>query len=356
MKIAIYLPGWVGDAVMATPCVRAMRNHFRTAQITAVVKPYVAGVFEGCDWFDRVLVVPTRNWDGGVLAVAGHLRRGRYDLALLLSNSFRSALTAWLGGCRRRVGYARHGRSLLLTDAVPPVTDPKGRLVPSPILDAYNLLAEWLGCPAPGHRLWLSTTTTDEAAAERVWQLTGLEYFQEIVCLNPGAAFGSAKHWPVDHFAALARDLAVQRGSGILVLCGPGELDLCREIAARARHASVFALADYLAPGRPDGPMLSLGLSKACVSRCDLLVTTDSGPRHFAAAFDRPVITLFGPTHIAWTETYHPRAVHLQKEVPCGPCQKRVCPLDHRCMTQLGHREVFQTAVNLLDQGERDAA
>ena len=93
---------------------------------------------------------------------------------------------------------------------------------------------------------------------------------------------------------------------------------------------------------------LSLGLTKACVRRADLLVTTDSGPRHFAAAFDRPVVTLFGPTHIEWTETYHPRAVHLQQKVDCGPCQKRVCPKDHRCMLRLTPEEVYTAAEGLL--------
>jgi heptosyltransferase-2 len=93
---------------------------------------------------------------------------------------------------------------------------------------------------------------------------------------------------------------------------------------------------------------LSLGLSKACVRRADLLITTDSGPRHFAAAFDRLVITLFGPTHIAWTETYHAKAVHLQKQVDCGPCQRRVCPLDHRCMRGLLPAEVVAAATELL--------
>jgi heptosyltransferase-2 len=79
-----------------------------------------------------------------------------------------------------------------------------------------------------------------------------------------------------------------------------------------------------------------------------LLITTDSGPRHFAAAFDRPVVTLFGPTHVAWTETYFPQAVHLQKKVDCGPCQLRVCPLDHRCMKLLTPEEVFAAAEGLL--------
>jgi heptosyltransferase-2 len=79
-----------------------------------------------------------------------------------------------------------------------------------------------------------------------------------------------------------------------------------------------------------------------------LLVTTDSGPRHFAAAFDRPVVTLFGPTHVAWTETYFAKAVHLQQRVECGPCQLRTCPLDHRCMEQLGPEEVYEAASALL--------
>jgi heptosyltransferase-2 len=108
-----------------------------------------------------------------------------------------------------------------------------------------------------------------------------------------------------------------------------------------ARHPAVRALPDV-------APALSLGLTKACVRRSDLLVTTDSGPRHFAHAFDRPVVTLFGPTHVAWTETYFARAVHLQKEVECGPCQRRTCPLDHRCMTSLLPAEVFAAAERLL--------
>src|SRR5947199_8857239 len=124
-------------------------------------------------------------------------------------------------------------------------------------------------------------------------------------------------------------------------MCGPDERDLPRQIVARAGRPAMASLAD--------GP-LSLGLTKACVRRDDLLVTTHSGPRHFAAAFNRPVVTLFGPTHIAWTETYFAKAVHLQKLVPCGPCQLRICPTDHRCMTTLSPVEVFEACQRLLDR------
>jgi heptosyltransferase-2 len=196
---------------------------------------------------------------------------------------------------------------------------------PSPVIDAYNRLAIEAGCAPPSYRMELFTTPRDEQAADNVLRHTGFSS-RGPVCLNPGAAFGSAKYWPADSFAELARMLVDRQEmdvSGVLVLCGPAERELARSIVQRADRPNVVSLADQ---------PLSIGLTKACVRRADLLITTDSGPRHFAAAFGRPVVTLFGPTHIAWTETYYPIAVHVQKQVQCGPCQQRVCPLDHRCM------------------------
>jgi heptosyltransferase-2 len=345
MRIAMVLPNWIGDAVMATPAVRALREHFADAHCTAVLRPYVAGVLEGAPWFDEQLLLERGGpWAHRWPAVAWALRRQRCDLAVLFPNSFRPALVAWLAGCKKRIGFVRYARGPLLTHQLEPQRDERGRRLPSPAIDDYNRLAEAAGCPRPSYRMELFTTPRDEARADEVWHASGIGRFGEVICLNPGAAFGAAKHWPAAHFAELARTLAGERGCGVLVLCGPGERDLARAIGREANHPAVATLADV---------PLSLGLTKACVRRADLLVTTDSGPRHFAAAFDRPVVTLFGPTHIAWTETYHPRAVHLQKQVPCGPCQQRVCHLDHRCMTTLTPAEVFAAAVALLDEERR---
>jgi heptosyltransferase-2 len=333
MRIAIFLPNWIGDVVMATPAIRALRDAHPGSRVFGVLKSYVRGVIDGSPWFDDLI-----DSDLGVLAITRRLRAERIDLAILFPNTFRSAWTARLAGCRQRIGYRRYARGPLLTDVLEPVTDARGLLKPSPIIDAYNRLAERAGA-TPTRRMELFTTATDEAVADSIWSRCGFDRRPEVVCLNPGAAFGSAKLWSADAFAEVARRFAVERGSGVLILCGPAERELARQIAARAASAHVYSLADA---------RLSLGLTKACVRRCDLLITTDSGPRHFAAAFDRPVVTLFGPTHIAWTETYYPKVVHLQKEVECGPCQQRVCPLDHRCMTRMTPDEVYTVARQLL--------
>jgi heptosyltransferase-2 len=112
-----------------------------------------------------------------------------------------------------------------------------------------------------------------------------------------------------------------------LVLCGPAERDQARAIARDAESPLVQSLAEATP---------SIGLTKAAIARASLLVTTDSGPRHFAPAFGVPVVSLFGPTHIGWSDTRYRKEVPLQVPVDCGPCQQRTCPLGHhKCMTEL---------------------
>jgi heptosyltransferase-2 len=338
--IALFLPNWIGDVVMATPAVRAVRKHFPAARLLAIARPYVAATVEGCPWFhDLVLFDKKGPRERREVAVIRRLRREHVDAAVLFPNSIRSAAIAALGRCRRRIGIDLYGRALLLTDVLKPIRDAAGRRIPSPAIDDYNRLVRTLGVPDPGQRMELFTTPADEAAADRVWADLGLHRHAEVIGLNSSGAFGAAKLWPADYFANLARSLVERRGSAVLVVCGPNERATAREIVRLTGRPEVVSLAD-----RP----VSLGLTKACVRRLDLFVTTDSGPRHFAAAFDRPVVSLFGPTFIEWTETYFPRGINLQKKVPCGPCQLRICPLDHRCMRDLSVPEVLMAAEDLL--------
>ena len=347
MKIAVFLPNWIGDAVMATPTLRAVREKFSAAEIVAIARPYLADVLDGLNLTDRVLLHDPRGSDRNRRGwqFVRRLRNEKFDLALLLPNSLRSGWMAWLSGAKRRVGFARDARSWLLTDPI----QPRSKKIPHPVLDEYLRLAEHLGCQQLSRQTELATLPQDERQLDDFWSrhdpaltVTG------VICLNPGGAFGAAKHWPTDSFGRLAARIAGELSRTVLVLCGPAEQTEAREIVRRADNSQVVSLADV-----PP----SIGLTKAAVRRAELLVTTDSGPRHFAPPFGVPVVTLFGPTHIEWSETHAPKSIHMQLDVDCGPCQQRIClPGHHRCMRDLSVEQVFDAIVNLLAEGVPSAA
>ncbi len=348
MKLAIFLPNWIGDVVMATPALRAVRNRFPAAEIVGVMRPYVADVLAGTGLLDRSLfynprgnVAEQRGW-----TFVRSLRAEKLDAALLLTNSLRTGWLAWLSGASRRVGMSRDLRGVLLTDRVLP----RSRSTPHPVMDEYLRLAERLGCSPHRYPIELAVQSEDVARLDEFWngvriaRGTGTAPLRNrYVCLNTGGAFGAAKNWPRQYFAQLAHQIA-ETGKTVLVVCGPSERDDARWIASAANHASVLSLADA---------RLSIGLTKAAIQGADLLVTTDSGPRHFAAAFGVPVITLFGPTHIEWSETRYDKSEHLQLKLDCGPCQQRECPLKHhRCMQDLSVETVFESVQRQLRLSE----
>lgn len=342
MNIGVFLPNWVGDVVMATPALRALRTKFRQARLIGILRPHLGEVLAGTPWLDEQVLYDPRSQAAAHRAwqVIRRLRTLRLDTAVLLTNSLRTALVAWLGGASERIGYVRGGRGWLLNRKLMPRRQ-HGRFVPAPVLDYYLDLAYALGCPPEPPRLELATSRHDERAADQAWRRLGLAPQERVVAFNSSGAFGAAKLWPSEHFADLARRIVADHDASVLVLCGPAERQRARQIAAAAAHPRVVSLADE---------PLSIGLSKACVRRSSLLVTTDSGPRHFAAAFNVPVITLFGPTHIAWSENHFARATHLQLQLPCTPCQQRTCPLQHhRCMRELSVVEVYRAVAEVLE-------
>lgn len=351
MKIAIFLPNWIGDVVMATPALRAVRDRFPSDEIIGVMRPYVSDVLAGTGLLDRTIFynprgkdVSQRDW-----ALVRRLRQEQVEIALLLPNSLRTGLLAWLSGAKRRVGFARDLRGWLLTDGV----TPKSKSTPHPVMDEYLRLAERLGCTNLSRKIELAVSPDDQTRLDQFWAgrwVMENRRWKEVsngqparyVCLNTGGAFGAAKNWPREYFAELARRTAQQLNVSVLIVCGPSERDDARWIAAEANHPSVFSLADV---------PLSIGLTKAAIKGADLLVTTDSGPRHFAAPFGTPVITLFGPTHIAWSETFYDQAEHLQLKLDCGPCQQRECPLKHhRCLRDLSVDTVFDAVQRRLNK------
>jgi heptosyltransferase-2 len=213
-------------------------------------------------------------------------------------------------------------------------------------VDHYLDIVNVLGCQARSKSLELATTRQEEAAADHVWEQFGWGPHEEVVVLNTGGAYGAAKTWPAEHFSNLARWLVLHRDLRVLFLCGPAERDAVAWICQHAHHRHIKSLARQ---------ELSIGLSKACVRRARLMVTTDSGPRHFAAAFAVPTVSLFGPTDPRWSHNYLGAAINLQLDVDCGPCAKRICPLEHhRCMQDLTVNHVAVASACLLESEQRE--
>ncbi len=342
MRLGVFLPNWVGDVVMATPAIRAMRKLVGDGgQLVGIMRPYVAEVLAGTTWLDQQIIYdkpPNR------LAVASRqvyqtLRAARLDRVILLTNSLRTAWMAWRSGAGERIGYRGDARAWLLTKRFRQPCEEDGR--PIATIDGYLHLAQASGCEPSSPRLELATTPADEQAADTVWRQLRLPPGDRVVVLNSGGAYGAAKHWPAEYFVELARRIVDGGAYSVLVNCGPAERDIARDIALRANDPRIVTLADV--------EHLPVGLTKACMRRSRLLVTTDSGPRYFGIAFGLPVVTLFGPTDPRRTESHHAAETCLSLALDCQPCMARTCPLGHhRCMRDLSVDTVYGAVGRVL--------
>ncbi len=345
MRLGVFLPNWIGDVVMATPALRAMRKLVGDeGRLVGIMRPYVADVLAGTGWLDQQIIYdkPPHRWGVASREVHNSLRTAKLDRVILLTNSFSTAWLAWRSGARERFGYRGQARSWLLTKCFEPQTR-DGRLLPT--IDSYRLLAEAAGCGPTTPVMELATTADDEAAADDAWKKLQLPPGERVVVLNSGGAYGAAKQWPNEHFAELARRIVNAGQHSVLVNCGPAERDIARAIVAQADDARVISLAEI--------EQLPLGLSKACLRRSRLVVTTDSGPRFFGIAFRRPVVTLFGPTSPVSTKTHYDAERCVTLSLDCQPCMARECPLvHHRCMQDLSVDQVYREVQQTLNTTE----
>ncbi len=350
MNIGLFLPNWLGDMVMATPALRAIRHHFdASVRLVGILRPNLAELLAGTNWLDEQWPFDPRGKDQriGQRSLVRRMRHRRLDLVLLFPNSLRTAILAWRGGARERIGYVSDWRGPLLTGKVYPRRK-NGRVAAVPLVDYYLALAEAAGCQPESRRLELVCTKAEEEVAESIWRKLGLRTDGQVVALNCSGAYGEAKLWPEKHFGELARRVADQTGHDVLVICGPGERGIARRIARRAGHPRVFSLADQ---------PLGMATSKACIRRSRLIVSTDSGPRHVAAAFGKPVITLFGPTMPIWVANPTVRSVDLQLDLDCIGCGQPVCPRrHHKCMQELRVDTVYAEVAKVLEEASVKAA
>ena len=349
-NILIFLPNWVGDAVMATPALAALRRHFGSARITHLGRPAALATVSGSDWADDVLVDRSGQPPSGLnfLRLVGGIRRGGYDLAVLLPNSFRTAAAARLGSVKRIAGYDRDGRGWLLTDKILPPRDETGRLKPVPAIDYYIRLVEMLPLRCDSRLMSLGLLEADDRAARDLLEAAGAAVgapSRPLVMLNPGASFGPTKMWDLLRYAAVADELIDRRGAQIIINAAPAERQLAAQVAQEMRHKPAVNFAER------DN---TIGLLKGLMRRCSLLITNDTGARHVAAALRIGVVTLFGSTDPAWTRIDYRFERMIRVDLPCSPCQSKTCsqppgPMYHQCMTAITTDMVMEAAEELLD-------
>lgn len=336
-SIVIRGPNWVGDAVLSVPAIKAVRARFPDSSITLLVRPWVGGLFRSAPFIDEVWTRPgtgLRGWYG----TTREIRRRGFDLALLLPNSFESALTVFAAGIPERAGYATDGRGVLLTQRVARPIEKRHQV--AYYLDLIRSVFGAVEEPTTE----IVASEEERSGARRLLKSEGLDPQGGLLVLNPGAAFGSAKRWHEDRFARVADQIVEEFQLQTVVVGSAAETPIADRIRTRMQHPAVTLT------GRTDLETL-LGV----LSFASMMITNDSGPMHMAAALGIPTVAVFGPTDAEVTRPVGPWTRVVRHEVACSPCLLRECPIDHRCMEAVTVDDVFETAKamrRLMDSSE----
>ena len=335
-------PNWLGDAVMCEPALRGLRGLFPDAQVTLLVKPAVADLFVGHPAVTRLLTYDIKGRHAGLAgkwALARQLRRQGFDLAVLFQNAFEAAFLAFLARVPRRYGYATDGRSVLLSD---PVAVPDPRLLVHQVRYYWDLLKP-LGLSGDPPVPELVVLPEEEQAMVGRCAQGGVTPTDIVVGINPGSTYGDAKRWLPERFAEVTERLCrtIHKSPGqqvsVVILGAKGEERVGQDIAARLSSRSLVL-----------SGATTIRELMAAVKRCSLLLTNDTGPMHIAAAFQVPVVAIFGPTDWRTTSPFGGTHAIVREPVDCAPCLLRECPIDHRCMTRVTVDQVYEAATKQL--------
>jgi len=336
VNIIVKMPNWLGDLVMATPVLADLRQHWKDARLTAMCQSNVAPLLKCDPHIDEIFSYSRPS--GWIhrrqhLEIVSPLENGKYDLGILLTNSFSSAWWFWRGKVKNRIGFRSGIRSFLLNSAqsFPQFKEKQHQVI------TYKTLLQPLGIPLSDTSPQLYVSSEEARAAETLLGKHGVALGRHIVVgINPGAAYGSAKCWPPERFKSITKRL-IENPHLYVVYFGdqigaPLVADICRDFPERVINlAGKTSLRELI----------------ALIQSCSIFLTNDSGPMHIAAALRTPLLALFGSTNDVKTGPYAFGQV-IHKHVECSPCYKRVCPIDFRCMTRIGVDEVYSELQKLI--------
>lgn len=346
MKIIVRGTNWIGDSVMQIPALRSLRRIFPEANITLHTRSWARGIFEDAEFLDEIITIEkSESKIKDALAQAKILKKENFDLAVLFPNSFESALTAKLARIPQRFGYAKEGRSVLLTGAVKiPVWKNRRH-------EAFyylNLIAE-----IEKQFFGTATTLNDElkvdlkisgerkAAAAEFLKSNGVDLSKKIVALGVGSTNSRAKRWQAESYAELNDKLQSELNANVIIVGAKDELEVASKVYEKSK------IKPTILTGKTD-----LAQAAAILSAVDLLVSNDTGLAHVAPAVGAKTLVIFGPTNERTTQPIGSEIV--RKSVECAPCMLRDCPIDHRCMTRISAAEVYEKVREMLDSEKND--
>ena len=317
--------------VMAIPAMKALREHFADAEITLLVRPWVAGLFASAPFVDKVWTEPKPVTLTDWTRTARKIRLGNFDAAVLLPNSFESALMTFLAGVPQRIGYATDGRSWMLTTSLKPSREERHQIY------YYLDLVKMLRAEAVQPSIEISATAEERAEARRLLKQGGIPAGTAFLVLNPGAAYGSAKRWYADRFVAVANTLSRELNLAVVMIGSEAEAGIAQQVAARITGVTAVT-----------NGKTSLETLIGILAESSLMITNDSGPMHIAAALGVPTVAVFGPTDEKATGPIGAHTRIVKHAVECSPCLLRECPIDHRCMAGVTVESVCSAARELV--------
>jgi heptosyltransferase-2 len=332
-KIIIRAPNWIGDSILSIPAITSLHSNFHDAEIWVAATDWVRDIYSSFDFIRGIFPLPdndsTREWSRSARSLRSH----GFDIGLLLTNSFSSALHFYQAKIPERWGYKKDLRSVFLSRSIPA---PKKEVVRHQV-EYYLDLVSALGFERIPPRLQLPLNEGENEKATAYLNSTGRTPSRPLVVFSPGASYGPAKRWPASSFAELGKLLLTRCDADLAVIGSANESDLAEEISS----------------GLSQKPMILTGkiplrLTAAVIKQAELFITNDSGPMHMANALGIPTVAIFGPTDPRRTGPFQEPSSVLKKDVPCSPCLYRVCPFDHPCMKMIHPRDVLEAGERYL--------
>ncbi len=320
-KILIIRNDGIGDLLNSTPAIALLRQNYADAEITVLVQPLNAPILVGNPDVDRVLIFGREGEHRRLrdrLRFYQSLRHEEYDLAVAMRTTSWCNLVTFLSGARYRLGrYQKRFKSFL--------THPwRGQYKKGEVHEVdRNLGLVRLICDGAEHRqLVLNLLDNEIIGTQQLladWEIAPQDF---VVGIHPGGS-SFDKRWPEENYAQIADGLAHEYGAKILILRGPDEAELARNLQKAAQSESIA-----YAPK-------SIRELAALIKRCDFFVCNDSGPMHIAAALDVRTVAIFGPTdHVAWRPLSE-EATIVRRDMPCWPCSAHKCKIGWECTKRL---------------------